>query len=153
MPFPAILELSALSGSDGFVINGASTGDYSWSVSSAGDVNGDGIGDIIIGAKSADPNSRSSAGASYVVFGRSTGDPFDPALELSALDGSDGFVINGVTNNDGSGVSVSSAGDVNGDGIDDLIIGASLADPNGRNYAGASYVLFGRSAEIGRAHV
>lgn len=73
MPFPAILELSALPASSGFVINGATASDQSgWSVSSAGDVNGDGIGDLIIGARYADPNNQDRAGASYVVFGRCT---------------------------------------------------------------------------------
>ena len=49
-------------------------------------------------------------------------------LELSALDGSNGFVINGIDSDDFSGYSVSSAGDVNGDGFDDLIIGGLGAD-------------------------
>jgi hypothetical protein len=44
---------------------------------------------------------------------------------------------------DFSGISVNGAGDVDGDDIDDLIIGAPLADPNSRNYAGASYIVFG----------
>ncbi len=52
-------------------------------------------------------------------------------LELSALDGSNGFALNGINAGDRSGRSVSGAGDVNGDGVDDLIIGASMADPNG----------------------
>ncbi len=58
-----------------------------------------------------------------MVFGRDTG--FDAALELSELDGSNGFVLNGIDEYDRSGRSVSGAGDINGDGIDDLIIGAS----------------------------
>ncbi len=75
-----------------------------------------------------------------MVFGRDTG--FDAALELSELDGSNGFVLNGIDEGDFSGYSVSGAGDINGDGIDDLIIGAPYADPNG-SYSGESYVVFG----------
>jgi len=59
--------------------------------------------------------------------------------------GSAGFVVNGINNGDSAGVSVSSAGDVNGDGIDDLLIGASYQSPGGRLNAGESYVVFGRA--------
>ena len=54
-----------------------------------------------------------------------------------------GFRLSGVAAGDRSGVSVSGAGDVNGDGFDDLIVGAYRADPNG-SYSGASYVVFGK---------
>ena len=56
------------------------------------------------------------------------------------MDGSTGFRLDGVATDDQSGVSVASAGDVNGDGRADLIIGAFLADPNGNFSAGSSYV-------------
>ena len=135
------VELSSLDGSDGFVINGIDAGDISGqSVSSAGDVNGDGVADLIIGAFGADPNGGNS-GESYVLFGGgSVG--VTGTVELSSLDGSDGFVINGIDGGDLSGNSVSSAGDVNGDGVADMIIGAFAAAPNGGN-SGESYVLFG----------
>ena len=138
----ASLELSALDGTNGFVLNGIDQDDYSGrSVAGAGDVNGDGVDDLIIGAERADPNGTSS-GESYVVFGTSGG--FPATLELSALDGDNGFVLNGIDPFDGSGGSVAGAGDVNGDGVDDLIIGADGADPNG-NDSGESYVVFGRA--------
>jgi hypothetical protein len=56
-----------------------------------------------------------------------------------------GFVINGQAAADYSGISVANAGDVNGDGYDDLIVGASNADPAGRTDAGRYYVVFGKS--------
>ena len=83
-----------------------------------------------------------SSGQSYVVFGSNSG--FGASLNLSALNGSNGFAINGIAARDYSGSSVSSAGDVNGDGFDDLIIGANSADPNGITNAGQSYVVFGQ---------
>ncbi|MCE3290239.1 MAG: hypothetical protein K0R83_2251, partial [Caulobacter sp.] len=71
------------------------------SVASAGDVNGDGVDDVIIGAFAADPNGALS-GASYVVFGRADG-VFAADLDLNALDGTNGFRMNGVAPFDASG--------------------------------------------------
>ena len=123
MTFDPVIQLSSLDGTNGFKINGIAVGDRSGtSVSSAGDVNGDGIDDVIIGAYRADLNGAEYAGQSYVVFGSKSG--FGASLELSTLNGSNGFAINGIAADDFSGWSVSSAGDVNGDGIGDVIIGA-----------------------------
>jgi hypothetical protein len=77
---------------------------------------------------------------------------FPPVLPLGSLfpagggDGSSGFVLTGIATYDGSGFSVSTAGDVNGDGTGDLIIGARGGDPGGDASAGESYVVFGRAA-------
>ena len=148
-PFNPVLALSTLDGSNGFRIDGVASFDFSGgSVSAAGDVNGDGVDDVVIGANGA-PNGNQS-GSSYVVFGRdaAVAGTFDPVLALSALDGSNGFRIDGVASGDFSGRSVSAAGDVNGDGVDDVIVGAYRAEPNGSD-SGSSYVVFGRDAAAG----
>ena len=85
----------------------------------------------------------SGSGASYVVFGKASG--FAANLNLSTLDGSNGFKLSGVAAGDQSGSSVSAAGDVNGDGFDDLIIGATAPIPTASD-SGASYVVFGKAS-------
>ncbi len=146
--FRAALDLSDLDGSNGFQLKGATLGDFSGiSVSNAGDVNGDGFDDVIVGAHHASPNGYGS-GASYVVFGKASG--FSDTLDLSNLDGSNGFRLDGAAAYDLLGSAISNAGDVNGDGFDDVIVGARGADPSG-DFSGSSYVVFGKAAGFNAA--
>ncbi|MFO1141769.1 MAG: integrin alpha [Amaricoccus sp.] len=97
--FRASLDVAALDGHNGFRIEGAAAGDLAgFSVAGAGDVNGDGIGDVIVGARGADPDGRDAAGSSYVLFGSAAG--FGARVDLAALDGSDGFRIDGAAAGD-----------------------------------------------------
>ncbi|MCC5665153.1 hypothetical protein LC653_14820 [Nostoc sp. CHAB 5784] len=137
------LNLSDLNGTNGFIINGIAPYDFSGTlVSNAGDINNDGIDDLIIGAPFASRSGVGYAGQSYVVFG-GTNLGSGGTLNPSDLNGTNGFIINGIAEFDSSSTSVSNAGDINNDGIDDLIIGAYYASPNGIRYAGQSYVVFG----------
>ena len=132
---PPPTQLSALNGVNGFRLDGVAASDLSGrSVSNAGDVNGDGYGDVVVGASHANLNGT-DIGAAYVVFGKASG--FASAIDLSALDGTNGFRLRGAASFDYAGIAVSAAGDVNGDGYGDLIVGAQGADTNGAN-AGAS---------------
>ena len=136
------VDLSALSAADGFIIRGDTAGDVTGiSVSAAGDINGDGIDDVIVGAHYGD-DGGSNAGEAYVIYGQSGSTR--GTLDLTGLATADGFVIRGDSASDRAGNSVSNAGDVNGDGIDDLIVGAPYGDDGGSN-AGEAYVIYGQS--------
>ncbi|MGA9382431.1 MAG: integrin alpha, partial [Phormidium sp.] len=135
--FPANFNLSDLNGTNGFILD---TGEekFGTTVSQAGDINGDGIDDLIVALAS----TNSETGKSYVIFGSSKG--FASRINLSQLNGNNGFTI--LNNIDGNSISsVSGAGDVNGDRIDDLTLGVSQAFGNGKFAAGKTYVLFGNN--------
>lgn len=132
-------DLSTLDGKNGFIISAERDDNLGYSVSDAGDINGDGIGDLVIGSPLSDPDDKSNAGVTYLLFGSKEG--FDLTLNPSTL-GTKGFVINGDQAGDQSGRSVSNIGDINGDGVDDLAIGAPFSRINGDN-SGAAYIIFG----------
>lgn len=145
--FSSPVQLSSLDDTNGFAINGEAAGDrFGISVSGAGDINGDGKNDLVIGAPRVDVNGFNDAGRSYVISGFNT--VLSNPLELSSLDGDNGFALNGDATSDfRTGLAGSSAGDFNGDGIGDLIIGAPFALVDGTR-PGGSYILYGRDADV-----
>ena len=140
----ANIDFASLGASDGYRIDGAAADNYCGiSVSTAGDVNGDGYADLIVGAYGASNNGRIYSGSAYVLFGKASG---FANIDLASLGASDGYRIDGAVADDLCGGSVSTAGDVNGDGYADLIVAASYASNNGRAYSGSAYVLFGKAS-------
>lgn len=137
----------AQSRSDVIQILGQEAGDQFGILVAAGDVNGDGFADAIIGAGMARPYGRELAGSAHVVFGsadirtRGTIDARDHSRVL-AIDGEDFGYGSGYSGSGQLGYHVT-AGDLNGDRIDDVILGARLADPLGRTDTGTAYVIFG----------
>ncbi len=116
-------------------IAGEGTSDYfGYSVASAGDVNGDGYDDVIVGAYF----DASQTGKAYVWHGSSTG------LASGSDAGDADWSIAGEGTSDYFGWSVASAGDVNGDGYDDVIVGASFD----ASYTGKAYVWHGSSTGL-----
>ncbi len=106
---------TTLTGPDG------SGGEFGHSVASAGDLNGDGYADIVVGA----PAPMSRTGRAYVYLGSTTGLATTPATTLTGPDGANGLF----------GVSVAGAGDVNGDGYADIVVGAyAVMSSTGRAY-------------------
>jgi hypothetical protein len=137
------IDLAALDAGQGFRIDGAASNDnLGVSADSAGDVNGDGRQDLIIGALEADNNLRGRSGSAYVVYGA----PASGNLDLAGLDSSRGFRIDGAAGDDQAGRSVAGAGDVDRDGYDDILVGASGTSNNGRDLSGSTYLLYGSPA-------
>lgn len=136
----------------GFIIRGVvEGGGAGYSVASAGDINNDGIDDLIIGTGSTYPTywwgtggspPGIGAGEAYVIFG----DPDWNSLatfDLADLDGTNGFKFVGFASNERFGLVVARAGDINNDGIDDLLISDAEGAPAGDVYIGHTYVVFG----------
>jgi hypothetical protein len=140
------VDLGAL-GANGFVIQGVIGERVGQAVAGAGDVNGDGLSDVIVGAHQASYNGRVDSGSAYVVFGKAS----STTVDLAAL-GSAGFRIDGAVGlefphiGEEAGKTVAGAGDVNQDGLADLVVGAPLASPSDRVFAGSVYVVFGKTS-------
>jgi hypothetical protein len=128
-------SLANLNGTIGVKLLGSATNAFAVSLSFAGDINGDGKSDLLIGA----PRVNSNAGEAYLVYGGSWLNM--PTFSLANLNGTNGVKLLGVSVGDGTGSSVSSVGDINGDGKPDLLIGAPAMNSN----AGGAYLVYGGS--------
>ena len=97
--------------------------------------------DLLVSAHNADIGSELDAGKVYVIFGGIGG--FSSVINVSTLDGTDGFVLLGENANDETGRSAIGAGDVNGDGFDDIAIGAAGFYTDAGDNTGSTYIFFG----------
>lgn len=138
---PASIDAASF-GSAGTAFRGASGGHFIGdSVAGGGDVDDDGFDDVLLGADQADPAAGSNAGQTFLVYG---GPALGNVFDLGGL-GAGGVVFNGANAEDCSGISVSVDGDVNGDGFDDILIGAMNGDASG-NASGQAYLIYGGPA-------
>jgi hypothetical protein len=150
------LDGNFLNGAQGFTIAHTNTQTQTgFSVAGAGDVNGDGYEDLLIGTPD---TAGGSNGNSFLVFGRpvwtSTVSLSNAGVNGGTNPDGEGIRINPTQLNDDNGVSVSAAGDVNGDGFADLLVGAARNDlvlglQDLTNNQGQSYVLYGKASGWG----
>lgn len=107
----------------------------------SGDVNGDGVADLVIGARDGDPPSRTQGGEVYVIYGTAS---LPSQIDLSAGD-QDVILLGGNAYDYLGRGGAMAVGDLNGDGIGDIVVGAGDADgpSNARGQAGEAYVVFG----------
>ncbi len=151
-PMPAIIELSEVVPDQGVALTLGEPYRFSapYSVgASAGDVNADGLPDLIVSVTQLVLDDQRTSRV-FVVYGRPDGLP--ERIALHELDGADGFVIVPETLEDYLGATVASAGDVNGDGVDDIILGAPGGIGSSRliiEAPGAAYVVFGKRGGVG----
>ncbi|WP_185739765.1 Ig-like domain-containing protein [Sphingorhabdus wooponensis] len=158
------MTIDDLTGLDkGFIIRGAAAGDSAgWNIASAGDMNGDGVTDLLVTARLVDRPLFPSAGAAYVIYGKktTTGQTWgslidDPAmagrkiLDLGTLQASDGFMMWGELQNGEFGRVAEGLGDVNGDGFDDIVVSAPTSSVNGFLQSGKAFVIFGSATGQG----
>lgn len=121
-------------------IYGDDADDLSGKSVSTGDFDNDGLADIVIGAPGADPVAGSGAGETYVIWGTS---PLKTTTALNLNTSYSGvLVLSGERASSSLGTSTA-AGDVNGDGYEDLVSGAFTDSPDGRTAAGTCYVVYG----------
>jgi len=148
-----VIDLASLNGSNGFALvndvqfENLASKEIS-SIGSAGDINGDGFEDVIVGTTAVVGNEERSKnfGSSFVVFGKAGG--FAATQSLTGVDGNNGVRLNGLRTSlgDSLGVSVSSAGDINDDGIDDVVITAPFITDDGSSFSAATRVVFGKTS-------
>ena len=152
----ADFELSSLlpanggDGSTGFVVSGITDGGkLGYPISNSqplGDVNQDGIDDFLLSAPGT--NGGTAASQAYIIFGRARGG-FPAVLDLTTLDGTNGYVIDGVSPILGAGTFAGGAGDMNHDGFQDIAIMAAGQAPDGNVLRGGrTFVLYGGSANL-----
>ena len=140
--FEEDIDLQVLASSQGIRITTNTTLDlFGYSVSSAGDMNNDGVNDVLVGSPTSNPLSRTSAGSVHVVFGMKE---MSSNIDVSSLNTKQGFQILGSAAGDLVGAATKNGGDMTGDGIDDIIIGAY----NAGNTKGTVYVIYGRNDEV-----
>ncbi|WP_416900382.1 MAG: hypothetical protein ACMVY4_00765 [Minwuia sp.] len=134
--------LDEVTAGNGFTLTQGQSGDrFGAAIAGAGDLNGDGFADFVIGAEGSYVGVTYDIGRAFIIFGNNNA--ANAQVDLSNIQAGQAVVIEGLAGGDSLGGSVDAGGDFNGDGIGDILIGASGLDNGVYGNAGGAYVIFG----------
>jgi len=136
-------DLANLDGQSGFEILSRTEGAHIGNPVGSADINGDGLMDILLGAPELDIADGDDLGGVFVIYG--TINP-KSQVYVEDLNGNDGFAIAGTASGANLGYAISGAGDVNGDGYDDMVVGMPEVRNSVSFYAGEAWIVYGRAA-------
>jgi len=138
--YPPVLDKSTLKGVKGITIPSVGSGtsnNYGVDIQFIGDINNDGLEDVVISSDYTLIDGNDFTGKAFVVFG--TEDTFNSEFDLNSLDGENGFIVEGVEEGERRGGANAGVGDINGDGIDDVVIGSTSSNKD-------MIVIYGRTS-------
>lgn len=144
-----VLDITGLSAANGYFVRGHDDNEvFGHALAAGGDVNGDGFEDYLISMAELDENGGDS-GTVWVIYGKPGNTRSD--INLGSFSSADGFRIIGYGRNETLGTTGSITGDLNGDGLDDIVVGSGDSD-RGASNAGMVYVIWGK-AQATRANI
>jgi hypothetical protein len=145
--FASSQDIVSFTAATGMELTGANSpsligGRFGTSVVTA-DLSGDGKPDLVIGAQTASASMRTQSGAAFVLYGTGQNAPSFSRAAVDVINAGGGFGIGGAVAGNFTATAIGSPGDVSGDGIDDLLIGAHGATVGAQAAAGQFYIFYG----------
>ncbi|MBA57289.1 MAG: hypothetical protein CMK89_22810 [Pseudomonadales bacterium] len=141
---PGNLDVGSLTSSVGVRWQSSESGSLLGASLGAGEFNGDGVVDVFLGQPARDNGAEQNTGSAYVLFG---GKAWSAVNEVETLSATQGFTLSGIDADSFTGQAVSGAGDINADGLDDLLLGAYNGQYGGVR-SGRAWVVLGSDDDV-----